>query len=630
MVQKMEIEYSKIRDSFPNKCLSTKMLNTITEDTMREILRTGTFHIPDIFELIEKYPELEEKYINAYTDKMRTEKLTGKKKEFTDAEKQKMMNTNKEEMVVQGMLFDCLVSAYNIDGLSSKEKAKSENLAILSKEKRDSAGDMELLTFALPTGQGIVPSERANAKESVLDNLSAIRKKNMEGKYTAFGLNMKYTTGTNAHSIGATITMDKVPVKVKNGVTILHRGEHRGKYIMTPYLVVARIMGMLKQLAKRNVLRITTQGHGAEKVRDVTGVARLLKNPAINADYKNIETEIDCLPVEGHMYIPICGVPTMTIAKEKVKLQNIQKIEVIDPNHYQPSEVMRDTSIKREMQDIQIDASIHMLKRLAEAYYQEDPLGNTPEIMQIKDIMRVLGIPFEKMTTEYLSFIMSALAKLHGARTYAEREQIVAGIYGLPKLLKEKADLYDSVGFRSDQIHDMREYDGDPEERKKKILELLNGGVCRLQYISDDLNLSSITCTLNNDAMREAYGSNWYWKCQGKGHKIKYLAEEVMKGQSPEQVMRMVDLSYYINEDNINFIKETLKDASKDNLEDKQREIYMQIFKTNMRTSEDKAKKEYQVAVRTLYAGIRDHIFSNVYLTLGLDKVIKVIELKRF
>lgn len=603
----MEVLYDDFRKKFPFTAIKKTELVAIAQ----KALTSKPFHIPDIYEICDEYPDIKKRYLAIYD------------KAMAGVKKQKDLDAVDEDTrIAQGMLMDGLVSAFPLN-VNMKDLSDPSTVAILKRNTKEEADRMWLLTYYLPNG--MTPSSATDQKN--YGDVNKLVGKNKKGMLEGYSLNPQYTAGTEATSVVATGTKDKLTieniVKKKNSLKAHHIGEKQGTYMMTPYLVIAMVIQMLRKVSEEMILRVTVQGYGAEKTRMVTGNPAILKDKVFNSDTLNIETSVDSFPMVGRIYIPIIGVPTLTVAKENIPVHLIQSIEPVNPKNYVPSEVERDATPQSEVKDIEVDSALYMLMKMTEAYYKRDrPSNADPEL---RAIMQELGISHSEVGGEYIAELQTSVARLHGARTFAERAKVTDGILGLKKLLQIKKNLYEPETYNPSCIRTLTEYDGDPETRKQIITDLLKKGVCRVQYITNDLRLMTVTCTLNDKALATAYGPDYYWKTASTKQKAGYLLKKVKEGQSVKDVLNHI---YADGADDDNYVKgvqDILNGIT--TMDDRTVESICKLLDPKYTPH---AKGEYQMVVKTLYSGIPGHIYGNTVQTLGYDKILKVIMMKEF
>lgn len=601
----MKTLYDNIRRGFKNRGLRKVELEEIAKDVVRGAVEGGGFHIPDIFEICDKYPEIKQRYKNIYKAEIDDDKLLKK--------------VSEDVMIAQGMLMDGMVSAYKVIITSKNDESQSELIANLKKSEKSKKDTMVLMTRDF---HGVFESNQKN-----FTDMKKLATKNAKGALDAYRLVPEYKAGTDDYSIVATTPEEKVAMETTlrqvQSVTVHHKGVKAGNYIMTPYLVIERIMEELAIYAMKDVLRITTQGYGFEKVRDVTGNVAVLRNKKMNKDRFDVEVRIDKFPMTGVMYIPIVGVPTLTVAKERIDLHLIQNLEMIPAEDYEPSEVAKASTPETEIRDIEIDDAIYMLKDMCGQYCQySKPSDANPELRAIMD---ELGIHIADLNLEYINYLSGAVSSLHGATTFAQRANIIKGIKGLKKLITIKKALYDEEGYDESREFDIRVYDGDPATRIVEINKLLARGVCRLQYVSNNLTITTITGTTNKQALDTAYGSDWYWKVASNTKKLKYLYDKAMEGEDIKDVMNHIHNEGADNKDIVTEIENVI--VTNPSYTDTTQESLGNAVGLKTRKV---TPVENRVTFKRLYGGIPGHIYTDIFQQLGGDKILKVILLKEF
>lgn len=605
----MNILYDTAKRGFKNRGIRKIELENIAKDVVRKAIEGEDFHIPDIFEICEEYPAIGQRYKEIYKTAVDDAKLLSK--------------VDDDIMLVQGMLMDGMVSAYKVIRTSKNDENQSELLANLKKKDKDKEDTMVLMTRDF---HGVFEANKQTAQRD-FDNMAKLAKKNAKGALDAYRLEPEYKAGAEEYSIVANSPAEKVGMetclKQVTQVTVHHKGVKAGNYIMIPYLVIERIMEELDFYASKDVLRITTQGYGFEKTRDVTGNVSILRNKEIDKDKDTVETKVDKFPMVGMMYIPIIGVPTLTIAKEKIVLHQIQKIERIPAEEYTPNEIAKASTPETEIKDIEIDSAVYMLTNMCATYCQySKPSDADPELRAIMD---TLGIHLADLNLEYVTYLQGVTSKLHGATTFAERAEILKSIKGLKKLIQIKKSLYNPEEFDDTKIYDMRVYDGDPQTRIQEIKKLLNRGVCRLQYVSKNLAISTKMGTTNKQALTMAYGKDWYWKTASNTVKLRYLYEKVMAGEDIVEVMKHVHLDGADNKDTVAQVETAiLMNTGFTDITEASMANALGLRWTN------NTPVENRITYRSLYSGIPDHIYTDTYVALGADKILKVILLKEF
>lgn len=601
----MKTLYDNIKRGFKNRGLRKVELEEIAKDVVRGAVEGEGFHIPDIFEICDKYPEIKQRYKNIYKAEIDNDKLLNK--------------VSEDVMIVQGMLMDGLVSAYKVIISSKNDETQSELMANLKKSDKSKKDAMVLMTRDF---HGVFESNQKN-----FTDMKKLATKNAKGALDAYRIVPEYKAGTEDYSIVATTPEEKVAVETTlkqiQSVTVHHKGVKAGNYIMTPYLVIERIMEELTNYAMKDVLRITTQGYGFEKVRDVTGNVAVLRNKKLNKDRFDVEVRVDKFPMTGVMYIPIIGVPTLTVAKERIDLHLIQNMEMIPVEDYEPSEVAKASTPQTEIRDIEIDDALYMLKDMCEQYCQySKPSDANPELRAIMD---ELGIHIADLNLEYISYLSGAVSNLHGATTFAQRANIIKGIKGLKKLISTKKALYDEEGYDETKEFDMRVYDGDPATRIAEINKLLARGVCRLQYVNNNLTFSTMTGTTNKQALDTAYGADWYWKVASNTQKLKYLYDKAMEGKDIKEIMNHIHIQGADNKDIVTEVENVIV-TNHSYTEQTQESLENVVgLKTKKVTP-----VENRVTFKKLYGGVPGHIYTDIFQQLGGDKILKVILLKEF
>lgn len=601
----MKTLYDNIKRGFKNRGLRKVELEEIAKDVVRGAVEGEGFHIPDIFEICDKYPEIKQRYKNIYKAEIDNDKLLNK--------------VSEDVMIVQGMLMDGLVSAYKVIISSKNDETQSELMANLKKSDKSKKDAMVLMTRDF---HGVFESNQKN-----FTDMKKLATKNAKGALDAYRIVPEYKAGTEDYSIVATTPEEKVAVETTlkqiQSVTVHHKGVKAGNYIMTPYLVIERIMEELTNYAMKDVLRITTQGYGFEKVRDVTGNVAVLRNKKLNKDRFDVEVRVDKFPMTGVMYIPIIGVPTLTVAKERIDLHLIQNLEMIPVEDYEPSEVAKASTPQTEIRDIEIDDALYMLKDMCEQYCQySKPSDANPELRAIMD---ELGIHIADLNLEYISYLSGAVSNLHGATTFAQRANIIKGIKGLKKLISTKKALYDEEGYDETKEFDMRVYDGDPATRIAEINKLLARGVCRLQYVNNNLTFSTMTGTTNKQALDTAYGADWYWKVASNTQKLKYLYDKAMEGKDIKEIMNHIHIQGADNKDIVTEVENVIV-TNHSYTEQTQESLENVVgLKTKKVTP-----VENRVTFKKLYGGVPGHIYTDIFQQLGGDKILKVILLKEF
>lgn len=601
----MKTLYDNIKRGFKNRGLRKVELEEIAKDVVRGAVEGEGFHIPDIFEICDKYPEIKQRYKNIYKAEIDNDKLLNK--------------VSEDVMIVQGMLMDGLVSAYKVIISSKNDETQSELMANLKKSDKSKKDAMVLMTRDF---HGVFESNQKN-----FTDMKKLATKNAKGALDAYRIVPEYKAGTEDYSIVATTPEEKVAVETTlkqiQSVTVHHKGVKAGNYIMTPYLVIERIMEELTNYAMKDVLRITTQGYGFEKVRDVTGNVAVLRNKKLNKDRFDVEVRVDKFPMTGVMYIPIIGVPTLTVAKERIDLHLIQNMEMIPVEDYEPSEVAKASTPQTEIRDIEIDDALYMLKDMCEQYCQySKPSDANPELRAIMD---ELGIHIADLNLEYISYLSGAVSNLHGATTFAQRANIIKGIKGLKKLISTKKALYDEEGYDETKEFDMRVYDGDPATRIAEINKLLARGVCRLQYVNNNLTFSTMTGTTNKQALDTAYGADWYWKVASNTQKLKYLYDKAMEGEDIKEIMNHIHIQGADNKDIVTEVENVIV-TNHSYTEQTQESLENVVgLKTKKVTP-----VENRVTFKKLYGGVPGHIYTDIFQQLGGDKILKVILLKEF
>lgn len=601
----MKTLYDNIKRGFKNRGLRKVELEEIAKDVVRGAVEGEGFHIPDIFEICDKYPEIKQRYKNIYKAEIDDDKLLNK--------------VSEDVMIVQGMLMDGLVSAYKVIISSKNDETQSELMANLKKSDKSKKDAMVLMTRDF---HGVFESNQKN-----FTDMKKLATKNAKGALDAYRIVPEYKAGTEDYSIVATTPEEKVAVETTlkqiQSVTVHHKGVKAGNYIMTPYLVIERIMEELTNYAMKDVLRITTQGYGFEKVRDVTGNVAVLRNKKLNKDRFDVEVRVDKFPMTGVMYIPIVGVPTLTVAKERIDLHLIQNLEMIPVEDYEPSEVAKASTPQTEIRDIEIDDALYMLKDMCEQYCQySKPSDANPELRAIMD---ELGIHIADLNLEYISYLSGAVSNLHGATTFAQRANIIKGIKGLKKLISTKKALYDEEGYDETKEFDMRVYDGDPATRIAEINKLLARGVCRLQYVNNNLTFSTMTGTTNKQALDTAYGADWYWKVASNTQKLKYLYDKAMEGKDIKEIMNHIHIQGADNKDIVTEVENVIV-TNHSYTEQTQESLENVVgLKTKKVTP-----VENRVTFKKLYGGVPGHIYTDIFQQLGGDKILKVILLKEF
>lgn len=601
----MKTLYDNIKRGFKNRGLRKVELEEIAKDVVRGAVEGEGFHIPDIFEICDKYPKIKQRYKNIYKAEIDDDKLLNK--------------VSEDVMIVQGMLMDGLVSAYKVIISSKNDETQSELVANLKKSDKSKKDAMVLMTRDF---HGVFESNQKN-----FTDMKKLATKNAKGALDAYRIVPEYKAGTEDYSIVATTPEEKVAVETTlkqiQSVTVHHKGVKAGNYIMTPYLVIERIMEELTNYAMKDVLRITTQGYGFEKVRDVTGNVAVLRNKKLNKDRFDVEVRVDKFPMTGVMYIPIVGVPTLTVAKERIDLHLIQNLEMIPVEDYEPSEVAKASTPQTEIRDIEIDDALYMLKDMCEQYCQySKPSDANPELRAIMD---ELGIHIADLNLEYISYLSGAVSNLHGATTFAQRANIIKGIKGLKKLISTKKALYDEEGYDETKEFDMRVYDGDPATRIAEINKLLARGVCRLQYVNNNLTFSTMIGTTNKQALDTAYGADWYWKVASNTQKLKYLYDKAMEGEDIKEIMNHIHIQGADNKDIVTEVENVIV-TNPSYTEQTQESLENVVgLKTKKVTP-----VENRVTFKKLYGGVPGHIYTDIFQQLGGDKILKVILLKEF
>lgn len=643
------IKYSTIKSKLESHCISDELAKQIANDVVMDGITGDPFHIPNIYEICDKYPEIKQNYLDLYKKKLNEVPLPTKTRKNAKPPEP----IDEDIKIAQGALFDGLVCCFRTkpkmkkelpddadvqdkEGIAKTKKERNKE-SVLKKATREKGDHMKLATAVFD-----------NKREDI--KLSLIQGANKKGNLKAFELQPLYISGITETLVNFKDYEESVVFSSKitsmNQVTPVHFGVRGGEYILVPYKIIQKIMDAIEMFTNKGVMEITTQNYGHEKTRIVSTNTDIIKSTYLNVSETEADDSFEKLPLVETMYIPIVGVTSLSLARERVLLHQIQSLSAINKAKWLshlPEVVSRDhRNIVNDIKDLEYESAIYALRTWSQKIYDDMSHDKNGEILAI---FKELGVDATKIDHDYVKFINGAIAQIHGASTYAERKRILKSVRGLKKLVDLKKDLYDpewvcdkelkaqEARNKGDQkaegaIFDLRwdqSYEKlDAEQRFKFIYKKLKQGVCRLQYINNDLELMTIVATLNEDALRIAYGEQYEKLIASDFKKVKIAMQKVKQGMKFKDALQEAGIKKEIAEDKIESAENLIKNISNiDN--DAVKQVYDAL---GFRTLQDRGA--YDCSVKTLYAGIPGHVDSGASITIGLDKVIKVIVLKKF